>query len=93
MSTRAAIEVEGLHKAYDGHEAVRGIGLLSPRGEVFELLGPNGAGKTIRSRSSRATRCAAAARSRCSATIRARRPAELRERVGIVLQSCGTIRT
>ena len=46
MSTRAAIEVEGLRKAYDGHEAVRGIDFSVSRGEVFGLLGPNGAGKT-----------------------------------------------
>ena len=42
----AAIEVEGLRKAYDGREAVRGIDFEVRRGEVFGLLGPNGAGKT-----------------------------------------------
>jgi ABC-2 type transport system ATP-binding protein len=40
------IEVSGLRKTYRGHEAVRGIDLSVPRGEVFALLGPNGAGKT-----------------------------------------------
>jgi ABC-2 type transport system ATP-binding protein len=40
------IEVKGLRKTYRGHEAVRGIDLSVPRGEVFALLGPNGAGKT-----------------------------------------------
>ncbi|HEX5781164.1 MAG TPA: ATP-binding cassette domain-containing protein, partial [Solirubrobacteraceae bacterium] len=46
MSTTAAIEVSGLRKTYDGHEAVRGIDFSVRRGEVFGLLGPNGAGKT-----------------------------------------------
>ena len=46
MTTADAIEVAGLRKAYDGHEAVRGIDFRVRRGEVFGLLGPNGAGKT-----------------------------------------------
>jgi len=41
-----AIEVRGLRKTYRGQQAVRGIDLTVPRGEVFALLGPNGAGKT-----------------------------------------------
>jgi ABC-2 type transport system ATP-binding protein len=40
------ISVRGLHKSYDGFEAVRGIDLEVGRGEVFAFLGPNGAGKT-----------------------------------------------
>ena len=46
MSAAAAISVRGLRKAYDGHEAVRGIDFDVLSGEVFGLLGPNGAGKT-----------------------------------------------
>jgi ABC-2 type transport system ATP-binding protein len=46
MSDSAAIRVSGLHKAYDGVEAVRGIDFDVRPGEVFGLLGPNGAGKT-----------------------------------------------
>src|ERR687895_1206778 len=41
-----AVEVRGLHKSYDGVEAVRGITFEIEAGEVFGLLGPNGAGKT-----------------------------------------------
>lgn len=43
------IQIEGLRKTYPGKtpvEAVKGIDLAVPRGELFGLLGPNGAGKT-----------------------------------------------
>ena len=41
-----AIETEQLRKRYGAFEAVRGVDLAIPHGEVFALLGPNGAGKT-----------------------------------------------
>ncbi|MDE0572414.1 ABC transporter ATP-binding protein [Demequina sp. B12] len=44
--TDAAIQVQGLVKAYHGVRAVDGLDLTIPRGEVFALLGPNGAGKS-----------------------------------------------
>ncbi|HEY9367734.1 ABC transporter ATP-binding protein [Streptomyces sp.] len=41
------IEADGLHRTYSGgFEAVGGISLAVPRGEIFALLGTNGAGKT-----------------------------------------------
>lgn len=42
----AAIEVEGLVKRYGKLEALRGVDLEVPGGQVFGLVGPNGAGKT-----------------------------------------------
>lgn len=38
--------MEGLTKKYGQLQALRGINLDIPKGEIFSLLGPNGAGKT-----------------------------------------------
>jgi ABC-2 type transport system ATP-binding protein len=40
------LRLEGLRKHYGSFEAVKGIDLEVPRGEIFGFLGPNGAGKT-----------------------------------------------
>jgi ABC-2 type transport system ATP-binding protein len=42
----AAVSIRGLHKSYDRVEAVCGIDLDVPPGELFGFLGPNGAGKS-----------------------------------------------
>jgi ABC-2 type transport system ATP-binding protein len=42
----SAIEVEGLHKSYGAHVALRGIDFTVRSGEVVGFLGPNGAGKS-----------------------------------------------
>src|SRR5437879_13897146 len=41
-----AVRVRGLRKRYGDVDAVNGVDLDIPRGEVFALLGPNGAGKS-----------------------------------------------
>ena len=89
MTSAIAIEVEGLRKAYDGREAVRGIGFTVGRGEVFGLLGPNGAGKTTTVEILEGHRRRTAGRVCVLGQDPGRRPAELRQKVGIVLQSCG----
>ncbi len=87
-----AIEVRGLRKRYGEHEALRGIDFSVRRGEVFGLLGPNGAGKTT------TVEILEGYRERTGGEVTVlghdpqRRGRELRERVGIVLQSCGTYR-
>ena len=40
------IEVQHLHKRFNGFVAVDSISFSVERGEFFGLLGPNGAGKT-----------------------------------------------
>jgi ABC-2 type transport system ATP-binding protein len=40
------ISVEELSKRYGGQDALRGLELSVPRGEIFGFIGPNGAGKT-----------------------------------------------
>jgi ABC-2 type transport system ATP-binding protein len=90
--TGCAIEVEGLHKAYGEHEAVRGIDFAVRRGEVFGLLGPNGAGKTTTVEILEGYRARSAGEVRVLGLDPGQRPAALRERVGIVLQSCGIYR-
>jgi ABC-2 type transport system ATP-binding protein len=90
MSPNApAIEVEGLRKAYDGREAVRGIDFSVRRGEVFGLLGPNGAGKTTTVEILEGYRARSAGRVSVLGMDPGDRPRPLRARVGIVLQSCG----
>jgi ABC-2 type transport system ATP-binding protein len=44
--TEAVIRTEGLRKAYGDIEAVAGLDLTVPAGEIFGFLGPNGAGKS-----------------------------------------------
>ena len=90
MTTSAAIEVEGLRKAYGDHEAVRGVSFAVARGEVFGLLGPNGAGKTTTVEILEGYRPRDGGAVRVLGHDPGDRPVELRERVGIVLQSSGT---
>jgi ABC-2 type transport system ATP-binding protein len=40
------VTTEDLRKAYNGHDAVKGLTFGVRQGEIFSLLGPNGAGKT-----------------------------------------------
>jgi ABC-2 type transport system ATP-binding protein len=90
VPTTTAIEVEGLRKAYGAHQAVCDLSFSVQRGEVFGLLGPNGAGKTTTVEILEGYRRRDAGRATVLGHDPGDRPAALRERVGIVLQSCGT---
>jgi ABC-2 type transport system ATP-binding protein len=87
-----AIEVQGLRKRYDEHEAVRGIDFEVRRGEVFGLLGPNGAGKTTTVEILEGYRSRTAGKVAVLGHDPADRDPDLRARVGIVLQSSGIYR-
>jgi ABC-2 type transport system ATP-binding protein len=89
VAENLAIEVRGLHKAYDTTIAVDGLDLAVRRGEVFALLGPNGAGKTTTVEILEGFRRADRGEVRVlHCHPRNPRPAG-RARVGIVLQSTG----
>jgi ABC-2 type transport system ATP-binding protein len=45
------LRIEGLRKRYGDRDAVKGLSLDIPAGQVFGFLGPNGAGKTTTMRS------------------------------------------
>ncbi len=45
-SSSLAIESQGLVRAFGAVQAVNGVNLAVPRGEIYGFLGPNGAGKT-----------------------------------------------
>src|ERR687894_3076663 len=90
--TGAAIEVQGLRKAYGDHEAVRGIDFSVRRGEVFGLLGPNGAGKTTTVEILEGFRARTDGHVAVLGMDPGPRPSALLERIGIVLQSSGLYR-
>ncbi len=82
----SAIVVSGLHKSYDGVEAVRGISFTVEPGEVFGLLGPNGAGKTTTVEILEGYRDATAGEVSVLGFDPARTERAFRERIGVVLQ-------
>src|SRR4051812_48967462 len=87
-----AIEVQGLHKSYGEHEAVRGIDFEVRRGEIFGLLGPNGAGKTTTVEILEGYRTRTSGHVSVLGHDPAARDPDLRARVGIVLQASGIYR-
>src|SRR3954453_4708628 len=84
-----AIEVTDLTKSYGDVEAVRGVDLHVPRGEVFGFLGPNGAGKstTVRMLTTLLTITGGEARV-CGIDV-TQDPDAARRRIGVALQEAG----
>ena len=84
-----AIEIRGLRKSYGDFQAVRGIDLTVPPGEVFALLGPNGAGKTTTAEILEGFRPRTAGEVSVLGFDPARGGEEFKSRIGIVLQTTG----
>jgi ABC-2 type transport system ATP-binding protein len=85
-STDLAIWVQGLHKRYGEHDAVRGVDLRVAHGEIFAFLGPNGAGKTTTLEILEGFRDRTSGRVEVLGADPAHAGAEWRSRLGIVLQ-------
>jgi ABC-2 type transport system ATP-binding protein len=85
----AAIEVQGLHKAYGDVRAVDGVSLEVEAGEVVALLGPNGAGKTTTVEILEGYRRADDGHVRVLGFDPATGGRRFREQIGVVLQEAG----
>ena len=83
------MSVRGLRKAYGPVEAVRGIDLEIPVGQIFALLGPNGAGKTTTVEILEGYRSRDAGEVEVLGCDPASERVRLRPRIGIVFQSTG----
>jgi ABC-2 type transport system ATP-binding protein len=88
--TEVAISARSLRRTFKGGvEAVRGIDLTVPEGQVFGFLGPNGAGKTTTVR----MLCTLLPPTSGEATVAgcdvARDGATVRRRIGVALQEIG----
>jgi urea transport system ATP-binding protein len=44
--TQSILYIDGVHVAFDGFKAIRGLSLALEQGEMRAIIGPNGAGKT-----------------------------------------------
>lgn len=87
----AAIEVDGLRKAYGGRRVVDGVSFRVEQGETFALLGPNGAGKTTTVEILEGYRRADEGRVRVIGEDPGRAGREHRARVGLMLQGGGGV--
>lgn len=85
----AAISATGITKRYGHVEALRGVDLEVPPGEVFALLGPNGAGKTTFVEILEGFRRPSSGAATVLGVDPATGGASWRARLGIVLQSAG----
>jgi ABC-2 type transport system ATP-binding protein len=89
--SEAAIEVEGLTKAYAGGAVVRELTFRVVRGEAFALLGPNGAGKTTTVEIIEGYRRPDGGTVRVLGADPARAGRDHRARVGLMLQGGGGV--
>jgi len=79
-----AIVFEGLRKTYDGVEAVKGVSLRIPRGQICGYLGPNGAGKTTTVKMATGMLLPTAGTALIEGYDIVREPMEAKRRIGVV---------
>src|SRR3712207_2512756 len=88
-----AVEAQGLVKRYEGREgtveAVRGVDLSVPVGQIFGFLGPNGAGKSTTVRMLTTLLSITAGSARVAGIDVAEDPDAVRRRIGVALQEAG----
>ncbi|MFE6227581.1 MULTISPECIES: ABC transporter ATP-binding protein [unclassified Streptomyces] len=85
-----AIEATDLSRSYaGGFEAVRGLSLTVPRGEIFALLGTNGAGKTSTVELLEGLAAPTGGTARVLGHDPYRERAAVRPRIGVMLQEGG----
>jgi ABC-2 type transport system ATP-binding protein len=89
VSNAPAVLIDGLVKRYRDTEAVAGLSLQAPRGQVTAILGPNGAGKTTTIETCEGYRRADSGTVRVLGLDPVSDARELRARVGVMLQSGG----
>src|SRR2546423_7084663 len=82
-----AVELIDAHKSYGSVEALRGVNVAIPHGEVIAMLGPNGAGKTTAISLMLGLRKPTAGRARLFGLDPTDRRA--RSRAGVMLQESG----
>ena len=102
MNGQPIIETAGLRRTFKGRgkghgtagevEAVAGVDLQVPAGQIFGFLGPNGAGKTTTLRILATLLPPTAGTARVAGFDVARHPDKVRERIGYVAQSGGSYR-
>ena len=88
-----AVEAVGVRKRYTGKdgdvEAVRGVDLAIPPGQVFGFLGPNGAGKSTMVRMLTTLMTLTAGTARVAGVDVAADPHGVRRKIGVALQEAG----
>jgi ABC-2 type transport system ATP-binding protein len=88
-----AVQAEGLVKHYLGRdgtvEAVRGVDLVVPVGEIFGFLGPNGAGKSTTVRMLTTLLTITSGHAHVAGFDVARDPDGVRRKIGVALQEAG----
>jgi len=85
-ASKSVIQTRGLKKTFGDIEAVRGVDLDIPEGEIFGLLGPNGAGKTTTLSMLATLQRPTSGTATVAGFDTVKTPLEVRKRVGMVFQ-------